>query len=385
MRAIKVITVLAWVVIAAVVIGVAGWFISGTIFGLRPGWLDLNVPFNIGIGGIESLSGPFNVVGETSLDTAGIDSINVDWVSGEITVVVHTGNEIEITERAQRSLHDDERMHVTIVGSTLNIGFVDSSIRGRIGRMPQKRLEILVPTQLASQLQSLNISATSSVISVDGFTADAVDIGSTSGALNIENINANTFTASALSGRVTITNINADNLALSSTSGSITAGTIQSGTFEVNALSGPVNITRASAHMLDIGATSGTVRAEGAFEDADIRTLSGQININNSYTSSSFKASSTSGAIRVEGAFYSVDISSLSGAQTIESIIVPTTLSVSATSGRVQLTIPNDGSVTVSQSSTSGRFNSEIPIITQSSGAQFTFSTLSGNVDIFAR
>ncbi|MCL2365450.1 MAG: DUF4097 domain-containing protein [Oscillospiraceae bacterium] len=383
MKAIKVITIVCWVVVAATLLGLAGWFLSGTMFGLRPAWMDRNIPFSVGIVGVETLSGPFNVVGQHSADPAGINTLNVNWISGAVTITPHDGQMIEITESAQRDLHDDERMYIDVSGGTLEIRFLDRRIANRMGRMPQKRLEVLVPRALSESLNLLEVGSVSGRVSIDQMIVDHVDVGTTSGAIEITNIIAREVDLNSTSGRIEIENVTADNIGLDSTSGAMRVHASGAERMELDTLSGAISVTDASAVSLILDTTSGGVSAVGTFDSVSANSLSGAISIDNAAISSVIDARSTSGALRLSGTFHRIDAGTLSGAVTIRSIIVPASINANSTSGRISITVPDEGSITVSHSSTSGRFNSEIPVMIQNRDGQFTLSTLSGNINIY--
>ena len=387
MKLIRVVTIVCWIVVAAVLFGLGGWFLSGTIFGISPAWLDRNLPFRVGIGSIEPLTGSFSVASEHTASTENIDSIAIDWVAGDITFTPHDGNTIEITELAQRALHDDERFSVEISGSTLTVRFLDRRIGDRIGRMPQKRLEVRVPHELSGRLSRVDINAVSSHVEVDGMIADGLSISSlyidtTSGGIALSNLTSRDMEANSTSGRIVINSVAVSEMSLDSTSGAVEVTGARADEISIDTLSGAISVRDTSARMLDLDTTSGSARASGTFEFVNANSLSGAISLENIAVLSVVNAGSTSGAVNLSGAFYSANANTLSGGISIHSIIVPTSLNIGSTSGAVTVTIPNEGSISVSHSSTSGRLNSDIPIIPQNEGAQFVFSTLSGSVNI---
>lgn len=344
MKTIRVVTIICWIIISAIFLGLVGWFVTGTIFGIRPSWIDRNMPFRIGIGGTESLTGTFNIVGTYTANPDGITSISVDWISGEITMTPHDGDEIEITEFAQRTLHDNEHLSMRVSDNTLEIEFLDRRVSARIGRMPPKKLEILVPRTLSENLSSLDIDSVSGRVHVYGMSITHIDISTTSGNISLSNI--------------------------------------ISSEIETNSTSGTIHISDSSSADLDIDTTSGRVDASGAFNSVSIDSTSGNVLLNNTTVQSTANIDTTSGSVELSGAFYSVNTDTSSGRVSIRSIIVPSALNVETASGTVTVTIPNEGSITVRHTSGSGRFNSDIPVTLQTRGAQFSFSTRSGNVNI---
>jgi len=386
MKTIRVVTIISWVVISLVLLGLVGWFVTGTVFGIRPAWIDRNLPFRVGIGGLESLTGPFGVVTRTdNIYVEGIDSISIDWIAGDIALRPYDGDVIQLTERAQRTLHADEMFFADISGSTLEIRFLNPAIRERIGLMPPKQLEVLIPTSLAENLRQLNVGSISGRVEIDGLSMDglsvtAVDVGTTSGDIALSNLVSKDIAANSTSGRITVNSATADNMSLDSTSGAIEVTETRSDELELDTLSGSITVFESSARSLEIDSTSGTVRASGVFDSVVAKTLSGGITLENSAVNSVADVNSTSGTVSLSGTFHSINAGTLSGAVGIRSIIVPSSINVNTTSGSINVTVPNEGPVSVNHSSTSGRFESEVPVTLDGSGAQFTFSALSGNV-----
>jgi len=99
----RTITIVCWIVAAMALAGLAIWFLTGTVFGLRSDRLNgsnwgSRWSFGLNIGGIDALSGPFEEAGSYTAGTAGVKSINIDWVAGDITVNPYDGGNIKITE-----------------------------------------------------------------------------------------------------------------------------------------------------------------------------------------------------------------------------------------------------------------------------------------------
>jgi len=323
MNGIKIITVICWIVTALVLAGLVIWFLTGSVFGGWSGNWSNNMPFGINIGGFENLTGPYTTQGNETISTSGLNTIKVNWVAGDITVIPHDGNDVQIEEFAQRELRDNERMRVTINGATLNIEF-----RGRgnfRGNMPRKNLEVLVPRALSENLINLTVNSTSGSIKVDDFKADTVKLTSVSATIKASGINSN-------------------NTDFNTTSGSITATGVRADKIDTSSVSGTTSLTDAFAATL-----------------------------NNS---------TTSGSINVSGEFDKVEISTVSGSTVIKSAILPSKVNVSSVSGSTSLYVPDTGEISVSHSAVSGRFSSDVPV-TMQSGAAYSFSAVSGSTNIY--
>ena len=104
--------------------------------------------------------------------------------------------------------------------------------------------------------------------------------------------------------------------------------------------------------------------------------------VDNTASASTVDVESASGSLDMSGAFDTVKVETMSGDVLIDSKIVPGSLKAETVSGSITIKVPNEGSITVHHSSISGRFSSDIPVITQNSGAQFEISTVSGSCKI---
>ena len=322
MSGLKIVTMICWIITALVLAGLVIWFVTGSLFGGWFGNWGNNMPFGINIGGFENLTGPFTTQGNETISTSGLNTIRVNWVAGDVTIIPHDGNDVKIEEFAQRELRDNEQMRVTIDGASLSIDF-----RGKgtfRGNMPRKNLEVLVPRTLSENLTNLTVNSTSGNIKVDDFKADTVKIISVSAGIRVSGINAN-------------------NVELNTTSGAITASAIRAGKLGTSSVSGAVNLSDTVATAVD--------------------------------------CSTTSGATYLSGEFEKVDVSSVSGSTVIKSATVPGGVNVSSVSGAIDLHIPDTGTITVSHSAVSGRFSSEVPV-TMQNGGTYSFSSVSGNTNI---
>ena len=377
----KVVTVVCWLITASVLAGLVLWFLTGTVFGVKFANLGPDWSFGFNIGNIEALTGPYKTAGTYEVSTEGINSLNIDWVAGNVTVRPYEGAEIKIIEYAQRDLSDNETLRYSTSGGKLTIRFRES---GLTGKMPQKKLEVFIPRALCEDLHDFTIDSASGGIDVESIVATAIKVDSTSGSISAVNITARTFSANSTSGSISLNNIQADNLKADCTSGSITVTSAKAVDMEIDSMSGRIRVSDSSAGKITVDTTSGSVNVSGAFDDAKLNSISGRIAIDNSAENSILDANTTSGSLDLTGAFDRVDADSISGSIEIRSSIIPSSVKVDSTSGSITIAVPNTGSISVHHSSTSGRFSSDIPVVMQGRGAQFDLSTISGSARIIA-
>ena len=379
MKAMRIVTVVCWVIAALALAGLAIWFLTGTVFGYRSG--NWESPFSgISIGNFEVLTGPYEEVGTYEVGVEDIKSLYIDWVSGNVKVEPYDGNMIKITEYAQRKLNDNEKLHMSTSSGVLTIRYIEQNLRQ--WNMPQKRLEILVPRGLCQNFEYVTIDAMSSDISANDIGATGIKADTSSGSVSLTNIASHTLTVNTMSGTTTVSSVITDVFDIDATSGSITVRSTQSGEMNINSMSGTVRITESSARSISCDTTSGSISVAGDFESMDMRSMSGRVDADSTAATSVVFVETTSGSIGISGSFDRVDTKSMSGSVNIRSLVVPSSVKVDTTSGSITIAIPDGETITVNHSSISGSFSSDVPVLMQNSGAQFSISTMSGRTRI---
>ena len=155
--------------------------------------------------------------------------------------------------------------------------------------------------------------------------------------------------------------------------------------FHVNTVSGRIEVSDIGANDVSLRTTSGRIVISGI--DADeihLQTVSGRIETRNTVTPD-LQTQTTSGRHELFGDFERVNARSTSGRIEVTSTTVPESLTARTTSGRIEVTVPNEDAVSVQYSMSSGRFSSEIPVLSHAGAdAQFHLTTTSGRISIFA-
>jgi len=288
----KLVTVICWLVSAAVIIGFVVWAIFNTTIAISSSWSW-------------NTSGNMEYLATHTRSASGINRLEIDWVAGPVIITLHDGDEIIMTEYANPRIRDNEHVHIVTNGSTLRLEFV----RGRVrNNTPSKRIEVQIPSSMV--LESIDVRTISGNVDVNGVDASDVVLRTTSGRINVRDMEASTV--------------------------------------NLRTVSGNIDINRVEANTLTTNTTSGRHELRGTFGRIESRSISGRIEIT--------------------------------------SQIVPDRIEARATSGRITVTVPNDGdAIHVSHSTTSGRFESEIPTITGGGGTpQFELRTVSGRIEINA-
>jgi len=308
----RIVTIVCWIISAVALLGLTAWLIVGVI----------NSGFTAGGG---AGMGPFQLVSEHQVPMDQIESIDIDWTAGTVTVRAFHGNAIQISEFARHRLREDEQMSINTHGGTVSINF--SQHRILRNNMPSKQLEVLIPYAMLENLQSLHINNIAGRVEVYDIDTNALSVSTTSGRVSFHGVSTDAINASTVSGRIELIDTSAGDAYLRSVSG------------RVEALNSEIS-------NIDINATSGRIELYGSFEDIHARSLSGRIEVT--------------------------------------SRTVPDSLIAHATSGRITITVPNEGEpISVQYQIGSGRFTSRVPVITHAGmGAQFNLSSTSGRIEI---
>ena len=315
------VTYVCWVVSAVSIVGLAAWFIFGNGLFFGGDWFEF---------------GDFGYENRHVVSADDVEDLTIDWTSGSVSVGVHDGDEIIITEFSRRELRDRDKLSYDILGGTLTIAFTEG--RSRMNP-PTKRLEVLIPeTRIWHEM----------------YLDDDVQ--------NLQILNITT-----VSGRVNVADVRADEVTVRTTSGRIEAEDIISSTMNLRTTSGRIEVFGASS------------------QDVSLQTVSGRIEVHYSHIYS-INTQTTSGRHEISGAFFEIEARTTSGRIEITCSVVPESIAARTTSGRIEVTVPHPGeAIAVDYSITSGRFSSEIPIITHGVGnnARFSLTTTSGRISIF--
>jgi len=160
---------------------------------------------------------------------------------------------------------------------------------------------------------------------------------------------------------------NITSLSIDNVSGRVEISDVITDRLDVQTVSGRIEISNVTARTISLNTTSGRI------ETARTQALS-------------ISSRTVSGRHNIFGEFETISASSTSGRIELASTIMPDTIDARTTSGRIEVTVPmTDTPVPVRYSVTSGRFRSDIPVITNSSSPQFTLTTTSGRINIYGR
>ena len=158
---------------------------------------------------------------------------------------------------------------------------------------------------------------------------------------------------------------------------------------DVNSISAPVSIQAVSGAEMKVSSVSGAIHiSDLSCQQLDLETVSGGIRGEN-IQATELDLESVSGAIDISGGFQEVSGNSVSGNLTLRSDICPRKVDAETVSGGVRLQIPENDGFTAQYHTTSGQFYSNFPTtaekkraVYKNGGAEFSFDTVSGSIDI---
>ena len=187
--------------VAAVLVGlglciaVAGVLMGGRISDLRNTYYD-GREWHHG----DALDGSYTG-GEIRVPAESITALSIDWVTGDVKIMVTDGEEIVVTEHVDRGIPEEYALCVE-ADNTLRIRY-SNDVWGI--DMPEKDLTVLLPRTVAENLTAVDLSGVSADFAVGKLTVrDAFSFDTTSGKLEMQSMNAPQAkaTVSSVSGKV---------------------------------------------------------------------------------------------------------------------------------------------------------------------------------------
>lgn len=187
--------------VAAVLVGlglciaVVGVLMGGRISDLRNTYYD-GREWHHG----DALDGSYTG-GEIRVPAESITALSIDWVAGDVKIMVTDGEEIVVTEHADRGIPEEYALCVE-TDNTLRIRY-SNDVWGI--DMPEKDLTVLLPRTVAENLTEVDLSGVSADFAVGKLTVrDAFSFDTTSGKLEMQSMNAPQAkaTVSSVSGKV---------------------------------------------------------------------------------------------------------------------------------------------------------------------------------------
>ena len=245
-------------IVAAVLVGlglciaVVGALMGGRISDLRNTYYD-GREWHHG----DALDGSYTG-GEIRVPAEGITALDIDWVAGDVKIMVTDGEEIVVTEHVDRGIPAEYALLLE-ADNTLRIRY-SNDVWGI--DMPEKDLTVLLPRTVAENLTAVDLSGVSADFAVDKLTVrESFSFDTTSGKLKTE-------------------------------------------------------VLTATGAKADVNSVSGDIELDGSFREVKASSTSGEIDLKLRNGPAAVEVSTVSGEVDVElpaGTGFTLDYSTVSG------------------------------------------------------------------------
>ncbi|MBR4947885.1 MAG: DUF4097 family beta strand repeat protein [Clostridiales bacterium] len=270
-----------------------------------------------------------------------ITTIDIDYVSGDVTLNGSDTDKVTVKETANKDLDDAHKVHTWVDGSTLYVRYCESTKKISFNRI-EKKLELNIPG--AQDLDNLSIKISSGDFKCDGVTAGKLNANSSSGDVGIS--------------------CKASDIDLKVSSGDIVLNQEgMGGSVNIKSSSGTVDYTQTGSNdQIIIKSSSGGVKAD--VEKA-----------------SSLSIDVSSGAIAIDADDVAdLNAKASSGDMNITLGNVPQNSKLDSSSGDIRLNVPENADMTATVKISSGSFDSELPFAKE--GKNYTCGNGSSTMDI---
>ena len=303
----------------ALAIGVVLLAVGATMVNIAVGRGE-KADFSFGINGGRMFSGVnqngYTVCteGEVSFDVSDVEKLDLDWLSGTVSVEAYDGDELIVREKIDGSATDEMRMRWRLSGGELSVLPCANNVRN----LPTKHLTVLVPR--TAELRELSTDATSAYTKIDGVTLTGdLEVDSSSGDVEIVNCVCRAISADSTSGAQSVRDCACAGIKLNNTSGGKSIENCAvSGEVKIDGTSGSSGVRNLSCTGIEIDGTSGSVRLEElkCSGKADVVGSSGTVYISFAEAPSGVSVDSTSGDVTLvfpKGTGLDLDFDSASG------------------------------------------------------------------------
>jgi|GEM_PF-1594460 len=326
MKPIIIITIIIWAVILIGALGIL-------IFGINGGGENIMEFFdNLGIR-ISSwstrLDGTIPADGKASVAAAGVSSLDVDWVAGEILVESYSGSEIYFEQTSRYEIPEDRKLVYLVENGTLRIR---EGAGLRIHSRHSTSLTLRIP---------------------EGLVFTSIDVSGVSSNTHISSLSTSDFTLETVSG-----NINASDI-------------LANGTIKCDTVSGDVKL----------------INLSGA-EYLQLKTISGKITAQD-ITAAELKTDSVSGNVIVDGNIGKVTSKTVSGNTAVATLSSLSEVKMDTVSGDLTLALSENDGFTVSYSKVSGNFSCDFACALSKNSAVYgngstaiSMKTVSGDLTV---
>ncbi len=255
------------------VLGVAMMgLLTGCSFGMRTSYVYAN--------------GDQYVAGDREISEK-IDTLDIDYVSGDVMLETSSSDKIVIRETSLKELDDKRKVHTWVEGSVLHVRYCASARKLDLNRLG-KKLTIELPSDM--ELGDIDLKVASGDVKAN-CGAGNINVHSASGNISfVQKGNSSDIELSTASGDVDFKAENADKITVSAASGNIDIYALDAKEVESATSSGETNVSFARVPKTsNISGTSGDITIylpENPDVTASFKATTGDITYKQAFTKS---------------------------------------------------------------------------------------------------
>ncbi len=170
----------------------------------------------------------------------------------------------------------------------------------------------------------------------------------------------------------------ASDLKVSSVSGEIAADGLTLNSFICKTTSGDLDAKLINAKEADIHTVSGEVQINGTYDSFTFKSTSGDLN-STAFTSKTSIIGSTSGKVKISGALGDITAETVSGTQYLQYTAFSNSIDLKSTSAKITIKLPGNAGFNLDYTATSGDVECAFPITVTGSNAHNKLKGTVGN------
>lgn len=137
-------------------------------------------------------------------DYGAITGLDVEWVSGTVSVSVNVDDEVSISESAAKELSDWQHLRYKLADGILYIKYTAPKSYEFWKTAPSKKLSLSLPASLIKNLETVNISSVSGNVELKSLHSKRLDAETVSGKIKIINSIGDIMNLKSVSGNITV-------------------------------------------------------------------------------------------------------------------------------------------------------------------------------------
>ena len=223
-----------------------------------------------------------SVIGGGEVASSGIDTLNVDWVAGQIDLTYDDIDVIKIEETGKIN-NDDEKLRYAVNGNKLNIWYCKSGISTAITSLGGKALKVTVPNNI--EFENITVDTVSAPLYFSDIEAGSFDFDGVSGGIEGNNLKAaKDIDIDTVSGEVKLSGkCDAENIFFDTTSGNFEVKNLAvNEKFNMDSVSGSIKANLMNSFDMELNSTSGsmniTIPKDGSFK-VNLDSVSGDVEL----------------------------------------------------------------------------------------------------------